>query len=359
MERPTIILIDNLATTNRDIIYLQERIANIQKCVGNSINTLQQSATINSDLTKLDSGLKLMSTVLSPFTVLPSVGTALGVVKKSIDVIEKVVHPIKYVSDKVESAVKPVRNGLSQINNKITTIQTPLSDSKEYTSIVRYKFKDVNDCAVSKNNTQIISMLDAFSIPINPVVTKLNNSIDEVVYICDAVNCKLGQIEQILSPISKISKDLNIVTNVLNDINKALNPLRSALDQKITVPYSVKVKTKLNAKNWMKGKSWKWTTSSQNFTFTVHQILNGINSGIDSVNDALMKGAKDVLNSLGLKLPSIPTIPGLNELSSLENIMQHLDVLRSLDDLYDELHHIIDNLNSLNIASLTFNIECK
>jgi prefoldin subunit 5 len=358
--RQTEKLLNGLCNTERNICSLEDDVSDVQKVVTHSIDVLMTSKTINADLVDLDETIKLVSTILTPFTAIPIVGGGISITKKSLDTIDRVINPIRVQSDKVEKIIKPIRDSLKKVQSKIQIIQNGLKTSANYTTKIHDKVSNVNDCAIKNESSSVMDLLDGFSTPLNNPIDILNKTISECTKTCDTIEQKLNAVDKSMKTVVKVSHEIEKGMNILVQIKNALSPVKSALNKKISTSYGVKVKVKATKKKWYKVVSfWTWKTETQNFTFTVQQIINGINTGISFVQDALMKGAEDALKAIGVKMPSMHTIPFINDLEKeLNSVANNMSVSKDLDGLEDNLRDIMDTLNTLKVSLDHFNIEC-
>lgn len=358
--RQTDILLNNLEYTESDLSSLEAKVTKVQDLVINSVDTLNVFKTINTDLKTLDDTIKLVSTVLTTFTTLPVVGGGVSITKKSLDTIDSLVHPIRDLSDKAEKAILPVRDTLKKVQTKIKSLQDEIIKSSAYTTDIYNSINTVNVCAIDNQSSTIIDLLDEFSTSLNRPVALLNKSLYTCKVASSVIETKIQKLDDSMYCAIKVSKEINNVMVILNNIKHSLYPINGALNKKISVSYGVKVKVPETKKKWYKVVSfWTWKTETQNFSFTVKQIIDGINTGISFVQDQLMKGAENALKEIGVKIPTMPNIPYLNDLEKELNIA--IDIHTVVDDLecmYDDLRTIMDSLNTLKVSLDHFNIKC-
>ncbi len=112
--------------------------------------------------------------------------------------------------------------------------------------------------------------------------------------------------------------------------------------------------------SWWKPWTWGWKTTPVTYSFSIKDVLDGINTGIDFVNDKLMELAKKALNAVNLDFPKLPEIPGLTDLrEDIDRAFGSLDRLSAdVRDLEDALAETLDGLRSIKVSLDSFHLSC-
>lgn len=349
----TTVLLARLEETQSDVDALRPHVVKLDNGLKSVVSALAEVKKVSDDLSELDDNLGTVSTVLLALQVVPVVGEPCGVAKTGVDEMKKGVHPVRTKANEFEARVKPVRDKISAVEKKVAAAIEKLDLLKAKAKELHDRAGTVYTCAQSKKLTAVTTAEDQFSAGLNPGVAALNKALDAATAAAVAIEGKLADIEDAAKKLVDIGHPIDDVLSKLSGLSKALDPIRAALNQKITIPYSVKISGPWYA-------PWKWHVSTQNFTFSVQQILDGVNVGIKFVNDALMKAVRGILNGLNLNLPKLPEIPGLDALrAALDKALGPIGSIGAdLDALGAKLDAILAGLDALVDGLGRFDFKC-
>jgi len=341
-----------LEDTQEDVDELRPYVVNLDGALKDAIDAMAKVKEVSDNLSKLDDNLGTVSLVLTALSPLPVVGQSASVAKKPVDVLKKGVHPVRTKANQFESKVKPVREKTEKVQEQTAKAIEKLDQLKKVAGQFETTLETTYSCLQKKNAVGLMAKEDTFSKGVRPEVVALNKALTTTTNLAKSIEKKLSDVEDACKALVDIGKPIDDVMDKLSGLSKALKPIQDALNQKVSVPYSVKVK--------LKWPPWKTRIKTQTFAFSVKQVLDGINVGIGFINDKLEDAAKAVLKKLKVKLPDIPTIPGLDKLEDkLDNVLGFIGQLSSdLTDIADDLKSLSDKLDALNVNVGKFDIKC-
>ena len=321
---------------------------------------------VSDDLTTLDRLLENTHDGLSVAMLIPQVRTVAKKMRWAVEQLKKKVHPVRVNANNVDKKIAPLRKKVRQLQDLVGQMITRVNQMDKFTSQNRKTVKGTEACITTQPagpvKADLRKALEAFARAENPPVVALNKTLSVALVQVDKAVGHAAAIQKVTRPLDGVSAAIHRVMSQLNGINKAMAPIRSALRQKIKVPYSIKVKVR----KFKFPKFWEtFKIETKNFTFTIEQIINGINLGIKKVEDLLMKGAMKVLGPLlrpldnALKKIKLD-IPGLAQAEKqLSQIVAKLTAIgRSLDAIAATEKAMTDSMARLRKVVGTFNIKC-
>lgn len=351
-------LLRDLLTTQNDLDVLLQKITQLDTPLQNTINISNVSKDISENLSTLDDSLNATKAVLLAFSALPVVGSACSTAKTVVSTLRDAVHPVRIKANQFEAKVKPVRDKLQSLQEKVDKLIKTLTTIQTTSKQMHDAVDSVNQCVIGKNNPgNLRQPLDSFSTGVDTGVQELNRVLEATIQLSDKITSVLKQLEDTLSFIKSVGSDINAVMNKLDVLNQMLKPINSALNHKISITYSYKVK--VNSGNWYK--PWEWQWKKQNFSFTVQQIIDGIDTGFDELNDQFMKLAKEALDSVNVDFPKLPSIPGLNQLNKkFDDLMTPLtQVIGQIDSFEKQVDNIFERMQALEVSLSKFDVTCQ
>lgn len=354
----TDILLRDLVTTQKDIDALLPKITQLDTTIQNTINISNVSKDISENLSTLDDSLNATKAVLLAFSALPVVGSACSTAKTVVSTLQNSVHPVRVKANQFEAKVKPVRDKLQSLQEKVDKLIKTLKTLKTTANQMHDAVDSVNQCVISKDNPNNLRQpLDSFSTSVDAGVQELNSVLESTIQLSEKIASVLKQLEDTLSFIKTIGDDVNAVMNKLDVLNQMLKPINSALNHKIYITYSYKVKVK--SSNWYK--PWEWSWKKQSFSFTVQEIIDGIDTGFDELNDQFMKLAKEALDSINVDFPKLPSIPGLNQLNKkFDDLMTPLtQVIGQINSFETQVDNIFERMQALEVSLSKFDVACQ
>jgi tetratricopeptide (TPR) repeat protein len=290
-------LSENIGTSRTEIGKLKGRFVSVSDGIGAAIDFLQIYIDVTENINKTNKAMKTTALVLKPMGVIPYVGSILSSSATFIEqtreyVIEK---PAKMLTQVQKRSVDPMKAKLEKFKGMIDKIIAQFNEvdgTLEYTE----KFvRQIKDCVERKGDKAIFDTVEGNAKKINGEYVKLNNALVDTNSTVDGVAKTLSEMVKMESTVKTVKDGLKHFTPVVNEVSKVTDKIESALNKKITVNYLI-----------------------DKFTFSVMDILKGIDSVIGKVQDLLMNEAKKLLNPLLNQLGvEFPEIPGLDELESM------------------------------------------
>lgn len=342
-----------LEDTQEDVDDLRPCVVDLDDSLKSAIRAMQKVKEVSDNLSKLDDDLGTVSTVLTALSPLPVVGPPASVAKKPVDVLKKGVHPVRTKANQFESKVKPVREKTQQVEEKVALAIQKLDQLKEVAGKFEATLEETQACLKKKNAFNLIDQMNKFSSGVRPLVVTTNKGLTTTTTLAKTIKGRLDAVEKTCQSLVDLGEPIGDVMSKLSGLSKALDPIEDALNQKVRVPYSVRIKGE-----WYQ--PWKWQVKSQNFEFSVKQVLDGVNTGIEFVNDKLEEGAKAMLKKLNVRLPYIPNISGLDKIDdALDNVLGFIGQLDSdLGSIGADFDDLTRQLDDLKAQLDKFDIKC-
>ncbi|WP_459210908.1 hypothetical protein [Aquimarina rhabdastrellae] len=309
--------LNDLNTTVSDLTTIDQGINSLDYELNNAISYISYPSEISDDLSDLIDGITALSDALTILELVPDVGTFVGDLKKILkplkDGITDANKPVKKVAD----IVKPYKDALEKMESKVSKIGDYVNSGETAASNFKTEFYNIYKCV---QKTSLVSVLEDFSKDADPYVKGANNVLNGLISTGATVSNGLADAGSILKDdVAPIGEAINTFTNDISPILAVAKDINSALNHKISVPYGIKV-----TGPWYE--PWKDSVKVEYFTFTVQEILNGIEDIIEEVEDLLMDGVKEFLGSIFNKINSVfkdvehyleNSIPGLNDLEGV------------------------------------------
>jgi uncharacterized coiled-coil DUF342 family protein len=359
--RSTETLLGDLKTTQTDVDAFEPHVKKLDDSLTSVIDVLNKSKEVADKVDELDDDLKTTSVILTGLCAVPAVDEIAGPLNTAVSDMEKSVKPVRNKIDAFEKKVKPVRDKLKEIDKYVRESIQKLNSLKEGAAKLSSEVSCVNDCAEEIHSDVIKGSLDKFSSATDPVVKTINSALERATTLSERIEEMLQKIENACNVLLKIETPVINVLNVLDKLKPMFDAINSVLNQKISVPYSVKIKVHVSTGNWWKPWAWGWKIKTVNFSFSVKQIFDGINTGIGWINDKLMDLAKTALNALHIKFPELPSIPGLDDaLKAIENTLSVFDpLIADVEELESQFESMLKNIHALEVAVTGFSIPCS
>lgn len=346
-------LIGSLEDTQDDVDELRPYVVDLDDGLNSVISGMEEVKTISDNLSTLDDDLGTVGLVLTALSPVPMVGNACSLANKPVGVLKKGIHPVRVKANQLEAKVKPLREKLQKVEDKVALAIEKLDQLKKMAKQFENTLDTTYTCLQKKKATKLITAEDKFSKGVRPAVVQLNKLLTRTTQLAKGIEDKLSDFRQLCKMLTDVGNPIDDVMSKLSGLSKLLDPIEDALNQKISVPYKVKVKGK-----WYQ--PWKWKVSTTNFSFRVKDILDGVGTGISWVNDQLMRLARKALNALDLDLPEIPGIPGLDKLEGeLDQVLGFIGQFGvDLDGLSADFDGLTVKLNALEVSIKGFDIKC-
>lgn len=289
-------LSDNIGISKDEIGKLKNRFVAVSDSIGAAIDFLQIYIDVTENINKTNKAMKTTALVLKPMGVIPYIGSILSSTATYIEqtreyMIEK---PAKMLTQIQKRSVDPMKAKLESFKGMIDKVIAQFGEVEKTLDYTNTFVLEIKGCVERKGDKAIFDTVEANAKKINGEYVKLNNALRDTNSTVDGVANTMSQMLSLKGTINTVKDGLKYFTPVVNEVSKVTDKIESVLNKKITVNYLI-----------------------DKFSFSVMDILNGIDSVIGKVQDLLMNEAKKLLNpllnSLGVEFPEIP---GLAELES-------------------------------------------
>jgi hypothetical protein len=287
----------NLSILTQKLQLLDDLTAKFQKL-------LEIPDEIEAKLGELDNLVASVDRVLLLISIIPAINTEVKAIEKIVKSSQDLIHSSKIKVENLDNKyIEPIREQITDFRSRLQHLIQDIN-----------KLKEIQDLPAPE---------------LNPIIEEIIKLIAELeTPLQDIVNSQLF----------KISQDTEQFLSQLHFIDIMISPVNTALKEKITVPYSFKVKVKVpktkKVKDWTSFWNfvwkdvtvwdWDWQVKTENFTFTVKEILDGIKGIIDEVIGELEKEANKILDPIIKSLNLNIQLPGLSCLNSIEEEINKL-----------------------------------
>lgn len=301
-------LSENIGVSRTEIGKLRDRFGAVSDSIGTTIGFLQTYIDLTENINKTNKAMKTTAMVLRPLAAIPYIGSILSSSGTMIEqtreyVIEKPAAKLKQIQTSTVDPMKAKLEKFKGVIDKIIDQFNEVDGTLDYTD----KFVlQIRKCVERKGDKAIFDTVEENAKKINVEYVKLNKALIDTNNNVDGVANTMSAMLSMKGTLKKVQNGMKSFDPVVNEVSKVTNEIEKVLNKKITINYLI-----------------------DKFTFTVMDILNGIDSVIGKVQDMLMNEAKKLLNPLLNQLGvQFPEIPGLDELQ------QQVDDLKKY---YDEV----------------------
>jgi len=359
-------LIANLMLLDTNLGRAGGRLRQLEGALKDVGKALAISKRVSDDLTTLDQLLENTHDSLSVAMLTPQLRTPAKYTRRAVEQLKKRVHPVRIKANNVDKKIEPLRKKVSQLQDLVGQMITRLERMGALTNLNLETVKGTQACINAQPDgpakDDLRKALETFARAENPPVAALNTALSAVLGEVDKALGQAAALQAVTRSLDGVSTAIHRVMSQLSNINTVMGPIRSALRQRITVPYSIKVKVR----KFKFPKFWEtFEIQTKNFTFTIEQIINGVNVGIKKIEDLLMQGAMKVLGPLlrpldnALKKITLD-IPGLAQVEDqLSQVLATLTAIgRTGEAIAGKGKATMDSIAQLEKIIGTFNIKC-
>lgn len=325
-------LLKDLLTSHSEAIILHGSLAKLDADLGKLHNALQEPQSVAADIDKVDNLIKDVNEILTVVEIIPPITEEVNTLKNELSNMDKVISDVRTPADKIAKACKSAQGKIDSFRKQIVRVETQVANLAAKAQVSHDDIKKVYDCMVNKKIETCA--LDEFSAKVDPLVEGMNTALGRVNGAISSVGKEIESFEMEAASLAPTINALNEIEAILKPIQSALVPVEKALAHKFNVNLLV-----------------------THFSFSVKQILDGINTGISWVNAQFMKLVDIFLNPilkalhLNVKLPSIP---GLNIIKDL-----NLGWLGPLSSLMTKLESLENQMEAVIEAIESFDITCN
>ena len=373
-------LLKDLATTRSESTRLRDRQETVATALKTGAKILGLPKKHHPKLETLCKTLSTMDDVLGGAQILPKVGTVARKVKERLEPGQKKVCAMARKVGTLKKRMEPVRmttDVLAKLVAKERAALAALADGAEKGRAGLEKARaTARGLPAGKTHDAACTCLDRFSGAWIEPDEKLNAALKKANAELDELEKRLKDLAPVFAPFEELGPILSDIEGLLGPIEGVVLKLGKILDQKITIgfPVSVKmpIKVKIKTKEWYNPLKWRWKISwkitgykdvlqTKNFSFTVRQILKGIDTGFSKLNklflDKVMKLVDPILKPLENLLGPLKDLARLlDRLSAIEIKLKtiELKLKKIIPDLQVALNAPIVTLPELGRFELAF-----
>lgn len=343
-------------TLEADSSELEMKIKAIDDGLVNVHEKLSVSETIHERLSSLDSSLKLASDLLGIVRIIPSISVAASNTKRAIDLFREPVGKAKKVSGDLDQRVKPLRTKVHDVQQEVAKLDNEFKSiiSEEQNLIQSLNHAQV--CILSlppgSLKTQSTEAMEAVSDQATPPLSHAVALQHSILEAANAAENKINQVKENAQSLIEIEASIARVMSVLNPLIDQLQAIRRAFNQTIRIAYGGY--PKMCRKKVWPGVSVSYPCGWQSiyYSFSIQQILDGINGVVKPVMDVLEKAMNAILNpllkALNLEI-KMPEIPGLDKLDDIANSLASIfdPIVNTFRQLKDEASVFQTKLHAL------------
>lgn len=356
----TDLLQTRLAMTQSELSFLQSRLERVKDTTGKILQALHTVRNTSDKLNRLNQQMTAINTILLGLQAVPYAGPILGRIRTVLLKVKKQVHTaagkIKTFNNKITPTRRTLdkrQKDLEQLIQIIAKMHQYAEDNARYIQQIKVCTSSIRDTHIRQTTQSQVERLCQIE---NPSIHKLNTALRSIRRPIQDIERTLSSLESTCTAFRPLLSGLSPLSNTLNQLNVVFSQLSAVLGKRIRVPYKFvvrmpfRVRVRVRVRSWRRWRMrWRWKTRWKNvmkvryYTFSVHQILNGVNSGVDLVNRQMMTLAKKALHPILNQLDiQIPTVPGLARL--IDKLDTVLPSLTSLPSDIEALHTALEKI---------------
>jgi hypothetical protein len=307
-------LLQNSAAAANQISVLINSVNAADQAVNQAIAAVQQIDQIDSTISTVISIVGLLGSLPSP------VGPAIKVLGNGLKPLGDAIHPSRKAADRVRA------NVLDPLDTRLQTLAKDLTKAQNRTCLPFGNGSICTDAGIVWNTTgavdsclkrrpDLVSIGAAGCNTTDLAVNATNAFVSGLETIVGTVNQDLAQLTALGGAFRDLTKQLQGPLNTLAPLVDTLNQIQSAMNHKISIDFGL----------------------LGSLSFTVEDILNGLNKAgwiVDEFTQEAMKIVKPLLNVLNIPIPNIPQVQSV------------LDNMSALSSVYDTITPDLDALDS-------------
>lgn len=309
-------LAKNLAVTQTEFEKMQNRVNSVSPAVDKSVEIMDKVTYVSDKTRDLNEVMKNTSTTLKVFKVIPTVGTATGILARSIDLGQEPVGKVAQKFSMIEQPIiTPTKNVVGKAKGIVDNVKGKMESTTNVLKTTREYSLKLKDCIAHVTEERNFKEAEIALDEINKGLVKTNEKLIEINSGFAKIENETKKIAQFSGPVEKVSKGLHEVDKVVSKIKPVIDELNDALRKQFTLNLLVK-----------------------KYTFSVEKILTGmpdeVKAIMDKFSDLAMGVVKPILKKFDI---NIPTIPGIEQISN------ELDKLK---DYYNALNVEVDRMQN-------------
>lgn len=353
------IFIKHLKTTEFDLNTISQGIGILDSDLNTAVQFLSYPSDVADDLNSVYEAISTVLDVLLLAELIPDVGEFIPEIRKPLKAFKELVNEVRKPVNKLAHAVKPYKDAVQKVeervNKSLNWIDTAESNVTRFTTDFSNVYHCVNSLSSGTLKTNSETFLNEFVATANTAVVDVNDVMSLIISEGETIATALEDAAHILqkdvAPIRKAIRDF------LSDFSPffvALKAIQNGLDHKITVPDGIKI-----TGPWYD--PFDYHIHIEYFTFTVEEIIKGIDDIISAVEDLLIDAVKvftgpllDDLKKEFNKIAQEITIPGL---SKLEGYLDRFS--KDIINIEKSFQLVFTHLNKLSNSLQQYDTEVR
>ena len=300
-------LAKNLAVTQTEFEKMQNRVNSVSPAVDKSVDIMDKVTYVSDKTRDLNEVMKNTSTTLKVFKIIPTVGTATGILARSIDLGQEPVGKVAQKFSMIEQPIiTPTKNVVGKAKGVVDNVKGKMETTTNVLKTTREYSLKLKDCIAHVTEERNFKEAEIALDEINKGLVKTNEKLTEINGGFTKIENETKKIAQFSGSVEKVTKGLQEVDKVVSKIKPVIDELNDALRKEFTLNLLVK-----------------------KYTFSVEKILTGmpdeVKAIMDKFSDLAMGVVKPILKKFDI---NIPTIPGIEQISNeLDRLKEYYDVL--------------------------------
>lgn len=347
----TIKFTHDLSDTESNTTILEEDVSKFESNIKKINNDLAVSKTLNTKLHQLNNSLKTASNLLSIVRIIPEISTAASRTKEVIDTFQKPIGKATSASDKIEKVITPVRNSLESIEHQTQHMDEALLNVLNVENSMIATIGEAQNCITALPNGDIkntlITQLDKVSATLDPPVLIFDDVQIKAIHEINDIHDNVDTVLSWSYKFDEVSLAIDSVINTLKPLISALQAIANVFNQTIRIPYGGYPKI---CHKHVLGVSIPYPCGWHTvyFSFSIKQILNGINGVLAPVvkllDQAMNAILNPLLNALNLNI-HLPNIPGLDIVNTIANELD--GTIKKIENEFNNVYSIFDKVNEI------------
>lgn len=352
---------DDVKTLTSNIDLVLSKAKELDKKLLWTIDKLEYSQKILTDLKKLDKALDTVTLLLKVASCIPEIKTETNLMLEDIKAIRKPLSEAEKNIQAFDNKIAPIREKLVAFEKKLKAFIDKTEEFKAELSNFSSELSETENCINSLPNgevkNQLSDALEKFAGECDQYIVMVNGMIDKTIEEINAIeNIIENKIKPLIESFETIENEVQKLEKELEGIIEPLQEIRKFLDKSFSVSFPYPCwKTwhpdichytlKVSASIIVQGVSAIEDYIEKILSKTLWKALKvfGLEKAIKSLVSQFKSGLKDILKRLNLNFKV--TIPGLDRLSSeLENLITAssdiLKLLINFDPLLKELNNL-------------------
>lgn len=349
-----------LTLTSKYCSGLQPKIDYVQTKVSRANSVLNITRRVSNATNKIEQRLKANIDVMLPLTFIPKVGKLVKVIRKGVQIVHRKIKPVNRTLKKADKTIAPYRKPLPSVQRALGYSKKGLRATCKFAALYLKANRTVTNCVrrlqPGSLKNSLARKLEVQAKAFLPPLKKLNKTLKAVDDATNKTNKALHYPASLYPGVLKFERGFRPIELAINYTHYPIKYLNIVLKKKITIvvpkKFKVRIKVKFDPRKPDLPKfRVGFRTRKLNVTFTVRQILNGIEGPFKYLEGQFMKLAMKKLGPLSVKLRKLKSmynklqIPGVSGyLAKLKRLRADLKMLPLLSKV------LLANLPQFNVG---------